>query len=329
MGDIQPPAYSGISRKTDKAIPSIREATRILAIIVLYKVSPGESRSLKSLMASLDHVAGEDLQLKVLLCDNTPGGHDPGALPGNAEYRVAPGNYGLASAYNMALRMAELEGYDWLLTLDQDTEVPDIFLGRVAAIAEELKENIAIAAIVPKVLDNEVLVSPHVVLCGRSKQLPKNFAGISNWEIEAINSGTAWRVNAVKELGGFNLLFWLDYLDYWLCHMIHRSGKRIYVAGDVLVAHELSVLDLDKRMSPARFDNFLQAESAFCDMYKSALDGLILTARLVARLGRQTIRGEDARFRRLTLMCFKRRVMQTARTRIENWRQEMSTHMPA
>ena len=330
MSDTLLPNFSRTNSHAEAALSGRkrRNPTTLLAVIVLYRISPHECKTLASLIASLSRVPAQDLRMKVIVYDNTPGGHDPGVLPENAKYLVAPGNYGLASAYNIALDMAGAEGYDWLLTLDQDTDIPDSFLGRVAAIAEELSLDMDVAAIVPQVSDHGVVISPHVVLRGYSKELPNNFAGIAKFEIEAINSATAWRVSALQEFGGFNLLFWLDYLDYWLCHMVHRSGKHIYVAADIKVNHELSILDVDNKMSAERFENFLQAESAFCDMYKGRLDGLALTVRLIARICKQSLRGVDITFRRLTWECFKRRVTQTTHTRLESWQRRMSVHIP-
>jgi GT2 family glycosyltransferase len=319
---------SGTDCKNERAPSRTRGATGILAIVVLYGTPPRECGSMRSLLKSLAHVSEEDLRLKILLYDNTPGGQDPGTLPANAEYLVAPGNYGLASAYNVALKIAVSQGYKWLLSLDQDTELPESFLGRIAGITRELREDTGIAAIVPQVSDQGVLISPHVARLGRSKKLPRNFVGVSKREIEAINSGTVWSTSALEEIGGFDLLFWLDYLDYCTCHMVHRAGKRMYVAGDLKIEHQLSTLDLNRRMSSARFQNYLLAESAFCDLYKGPLDGLVLTAKLMARLAGLTISRKNVKFRRLTWWCLKRRLTQRAITRIEDWREQTSKHLP-
>jgi GT2 family glycosyltransferase len=275
-------------------------------------------------MASFACVAPQELQFKVLIYDNTEDPQEPGMLPDGVEYYAATYNDGLANAYNFALSMAQTAGFDWLLTLDQDTELPKSFLPRIASIVRDLAADTEIAGVVPLVCNDSVVISPHMVRCGHSKNPPRGFVGVLKGEITAVNSATTWRVDTLKEIGGFNPLFWLDYLDYWLCHIVHRAGKRIYVAGDVRVIHDLSLLGRKSSMSPTRFSNFLQAESAFYDIYKGRLDRCIFTARLFARLCRQIIRRENVEFRRLTFSYLVRQMLDTPANRIEGWKQSVT-----
>lgn len=275
-------------------------------------------------MASFACVAPQELQLKILIYDNTEGRQEPGMLPEGVEYYAATYNDGLANAYNFALSVAQTAGFDWLLTLDQDTELPKSFLPRIARIVRDLGADNEIAGVVPLVCNNNIVISPHMVRCGRSENPPRGFVGVLKGEITAINSATTWRVRTLKEIGGFNPLFWLDYLDYWLCHIVHRVGKRVYLAGDIRVVHGLSFLGGKNDMSPTRFSNFLQAESAFYDLYKGRLDRCILTARLVARLCRQIIRRENMEFQRLTFNYFLRQIRDTPATRIEDWKKSVT-----
>ena len=48
-------------------------------------------------------------------------------------------NEGIAGAYNYALRRAKREGFAWMLTLDQDTQLPPEFLLGMRAIALRLQ----------------------------------------------------------------------------------------------------------------------------------------------------------------------------------------------
>jgi GT2 family glycosyltransferase len=324
---VTPPHTSFGSNSKIEVIPTRQDseqAARILAIIVIYKMSPAECPTLKSLMASFACVTSQELQFKILIYDNTEGGQEPGTLPEGVEYYAATCNDGLANAYNFALSMAQTAGFDWLLTLDQDTELPKCFLPRIAEIVRDLGVDIEIAGVVPLVFNDSVVISPHMVRYGRSKDPPIDFVGVLKWEITAINSATTWRVHALKEIGGFNPLFWLDYLDYWLFHIVHRVGKHVYLAGDVRVVHDLSLLGGKNGMSLARFSNFLQAESAFYDLYKDRRDRCILTVRLFARLCRQVIRRENVEFQRLTFSHFLRQMCDAPATRLEDWKNNVT-----
>ena len=53
----------------------------------------------------------------------------------------------------------------------------------------------------------------------------------------------------------------------------------MYVAGNLRIEHELSLLNQEHGPSPERYENILSAESVFCDLYKGAVDGLLLDAK--------------------------------------------------
>jgi GT2 family glycosyltransferase len=219
--------------------------------------------------------------------------------------------------------MATAEGFEWLLTLDHDTTVPENFLDRISRIATSIAACSDIAAIVPEVSDHGVFISPNIVSFGRSRRLPKGFIGIPKGELAAINSATTWRVRSWREIGGFNPLFWLDYLDLWAYRAIHAAGNRIYVAGDLQVEHELSLLDPDSRMSAARFENYLGARCAFCDLHGNAFESALLTAQLAYKLCAQLIQHESIELKRLTWRHIRQRMLWTRRRRIELWRRDM------
>jgi len=292
----------------------------ILAVVVLFGMSRQDSSTLQTLEASAASMSTPASTFKILIYDNTPGGRGRETLSDRCQYYVSGSNKGLAGAYNFALHMAEEEGYEWLLTLDQDTKLGQDFLDRLFQHARDLSHDNRIAAIAPCVADHGVVISPHSLFMGFAKKFPKHFEGLSERESAAINSATAWRVSALRAIGGFNPLFWLDYLDCWVCHAIHRLGKRIYVDSTIVINHELSLLDKDKRMKKERYANFLIAESAFYDLYKTRIDGLFLTLRISCRLVKQIVMGEDTQFGLLTRNFLKRRLLVSKAARIAEWR---------
>jgi len=295
----------------------------ILAVVVLYQMLPSESQAFRTLQASVNGLNQNDVRVKLLLYDNTPGGQDPGTLPNNTEYWAAKNNRGISSAYNYALEMADAQGYDWLLTMDQDTRVPEQFLDRLSKTAQIVACCPNVAAIVPEVSDHGVFISPNIVSLGRSIRLPKNYIGIPKGELSAINSATTWRVRTWREIGGFNPLFWLDSLDHWAFHAIYHAGNRIYVAGDLHVEHELSLLDPNNHMTPIRYENYLGARCALCDLHRNKLNGILLTAYLTHDLYVQFQKRESIHIRRITWKYIKRMLLWTRKKRIESWKKDM------
>jgi glycosyltransferase involved in cell wall biosynthesis len=305
-----------------------RDLPNILAIIVLYKTRPNESTAFTTLVAELKRVQQPDDRLRVLLYDNSSGTQPlEDDFPPYVFYHAAGHNTGIAGAYNYALSIARREGFNWMLTLDQDTQLPVDFLAQLRDLALRLEQNEEIGAIVPQLSHAGRPLSPFRIRpLGQSNLLP-GFVGMARGEICALNSASLFRVRALNEIGGFDPRFWLDYQDYYVFRQLHRQGKRVWVAGEIQVEHNLSLLSEKQSPGLDRFRNFLQAESVFCDLYRGHIDGLALTGRLTCRLWRQRRTGVDTAVRQLTLDALKRRLFLTKKRRICEWESEMQQRM--
>jgi GT2 family glycosyltransferase len=299
-----------------------RGASEILAVIVLYNVKPRNSSALKSLMTALDNLEQPCPNIQVLVFDNTPGGQEPGALPDNVRYIAARNNAGLAAAYNQALTIADQEGLAWLLTLDQDTSLPPNYIVKMQKAALRWQDELYVAAIVPQLVGGSCLLSPNYVRLLRNSPVPQGFRGLNVGELFALNSAALLRVDALREIGGFCEDFWLDQLDAVLYHQLHRAGKRIYVAGDVQVQHQLSLQDY-RSLSPDRFRNFLQTESAFFDIYKGVFENQILTSKLLFRYLKHKTKGTNGAIVREIVQVLKLRVFHSKSSRISQWRRSI------
>ncbi|MGI8770600.1 MAG: glycosyltransferase [Acidobacteriaceae bacterium] len=297
----------------------MQRTIRILAVVVLYKQRADESPTLRALLPRLGTVAG--LDIRFVLFDNGPEPAEPTSLAAGVEYHAADRNEGLAGAYNYGLRQAVTGGYEWLLTLDQDTELPAHFLQSMRDAAEELSDDESIAAIVPHLVDAGMPVSPVRVRFARITPIPAGFSGVPDGEARAFNSAALLRVSALQELGGFNPCFWLSFLDGWLHREFHLRGKKIFVLGSVHSEHKLSLLNYRERLSLAHFRNFLSAESAFHDLYCGRLEGVLYTARLVGRLVHQAQRKESPEILKITFSNLLHRLTTWSRQRrLARWR---------
>jgi GT2 family glycosyltransferase len=301
----------------------------ILAVIVLYRMDPSEAPAVRSLLASASTLVHGNPRLKVLLYDNAPSTNPQFPHSDFVDYYAAPCNGGLADAYNYALRIAETEGYEWLFTLDQDSCIPGSILHRMADLTRALQKKEQVVGIVPQLWEGAKSISPSYVGLWRPKSVAKGFSGIPDREITALNSATTWRVSYLREIGGFDLRFWLDYLDHALHRCAFRAGKRVYIAGDIVVQHELSTLDLGGRMSSARFDNLLSAESAFADLYKTPLERAMLLLRWGRECCRYIQRRDNSRFVRATLQAMLRRIFRTRSYRLAQWNRSVDQRQSA
>jgi GT2 family glycosyltransferase len=297
---------------------------RVLAVIVLYKMLPNESASFRTLRTAMSRLQDGQEDLKIVLYDNTPGRQDASILPSGMHYKADYENGGLAKAYNYALEIAYEEGYDWLLTLDQDTNLPIDFLSRLCDTARFVASLSGVAAIVPFVHSDERVISPVRRLKHWPKmgQFPDGFVGISLAKTVAVNSASTIKVSALKEIGGYDPRFYLDQSDIVLYHRLHRSNFSVFVAGNIHVEHELSIFDLQNRSTLNRYEDALRAEEAFYDEYMGRVEGAVHLLRilhlLIYRLRRT---GGSLAYFKVGLRFLFRRLFYSRKHRINEWSQ--------
>ena len=294
---------------------------KLFVVVVIYKMRPEKSPTLLSLISSADKLTEGDHQLATLIWDNTPGGQNVGPVPANCRYHAAPNNPGLSVAYNAAINMAKAGRYNWLLTLDQDTALPPNFLTRLAQITRQLEHSSNIAAIVPRITGDGRSLSPFHFLGGA---IPRSYgvssSGVMKDAVFAVNSAATHRVTALCELEGYNPLFPLDISDMDLFHRIHQAGKQVFIASDLVVEHEFSLLKKHTRMKIDRYRSQLLDECAFWDQSMSALARLERLVRLLGRYCKDFSNPEAAQFRKETLGEVKRRIMTRKANRVAQWK---------
>ncbi len=305
----------------------------VVAVIVLYATEIADCVSLRSLLHAAAQIVPGELNLKIYLHDNTPGatGQDlafsalceSGAFPQETiSYVHDAHNSGLASAYNKALRIALDGGYEWLLTLDQDTDLPSESLRTLVEIMASLDDRPDVAAVAPQIRAGGKLVSPNWFFAGGwPRWYPAGHTGVGQRTTFAFNSGSLLRVAALRQAGGYSPWFWLDNSDASLYRHLAKLGKRVFVAGQLELAHDFSMQNMQHRVSPARYRTILLAESAFWDLEMNAFAGLERTLRLTIRLVKHVLRRDSQELRRLTLEALRLRLFHSRRFRIARWRE--------
>ena len=300
----------------------------VFAVIVLYKIAPAKSVSLQTLLTARKQMPQGRCYLKMLLYDNTPGGQDPGLLPDGVNYEAATENRGLAPAYNRALEIAHTQGFDWLLTLDQDTALPPEFLSALGCAIDRVAATPQVAAIVPQITGEGRMLSPNYFRFDvLPRFFPKGFTGVSPHATYAFNSASTLRVSALFEIGGYSPLFWLDNSDAYMYRQLYLHGKHVYVAGNIQVDHEFSLFDIKQRVSLARYRNIVDAGCAFWDLELGSLAGFYHTASLVYRLYKHWKRGDDPAIVKITRQMLWKRLFQSRQRRIREWQGNVQIRM--
>ncbi len=298
------------------------EPVSVLAVIVLYNRAPQVSVSFQTLRAAQADAGSSNLRFKILLYDNSIRSHDSGSIATEVQYRLARHNAGLAVAYNRAIEMASAEGFQWLLTLDQDTILPGRFLAAMAELCAQMQANPSVAAIVPQIVGEGKILSPYWFQFGAiPKWFAKGYVGIPAQTTFAFNSGAMIRVDVLEQIGGYDPWFWLDNSDAQMFRKLHLYGKRIYIAGDIQVEHDFSMRNMSERLTPARYRNILLSESAFWDMEMNWLAGCERTLRLLLRLLKHWRRNDSLELREITWEFLRMRLLRSRRFRIARWRE--------
>jgi GT2 family glycosyltransferase len=237
---------------------------RVQCVLVLYKTALQESETFQTLTAALRGYPTLAARISLLIYDNSPEPHSAEPLAGlfaNIRYQHDPTNGGLARAYNQALHAAGEAGCTWLWLFDQDTTVlPGLIPATFAAIDSTPPSTIC--GIVPRLVQDGIVLSPISVHRFRYLAVDEQLSGIQQRWLTALNSCSCQRVSALQAIGGFPLQYWLDFLDHAVFHRLHERGGRLLVL-DVSIPHRLSTNNLRTEASHQRFDNLLAAEWQF------------------------------------------------------------------
>jgi len=294
----------------------------MLIVVVRYRISIHDSQTFASLSKAFSSRPHLIASTGVLIWDNGPSALPEVRLPFPFDYRHTGRNLGVAGAYNCALALAEEKSCPWLLLLDQDTALPEDFLSRMLEYARLHEANSRIAAVAPFLICDSQPVSPAVIPVDHTQPLPLSFFGEHVLPAHAANSGCLMRVSALSAVGGYDENFWLDYSDITLFHRLYLHGFLLFVAGDLRLQHSLSTNNYDAAMSPERYRNFIAAEGAYWDLYRSRRDNLALTARLSFRAIKQWMVYKNKEFSRITWRQFCRRIFATKPRRLQYWRRQ-------
>jgi GT2 family glycosyltransferase len=222
--------------------------------------------------------------LSLLVYDNSPAPQQMNPADrriGQVEYRHDPANGGLAAAYNHALSLAQDKQIEWLLLLDQDTVVgPELLSALLQQIATPVQADVC--AMVPKLVQDDAVISPQIVQRFNNRSVATNFSGVSSRRVTALNSGACLRVQAVQAIGGFPWEYRLEYLDHIMFSRLQSGGGKVLVL-EVTMQHQLSLLNIEDEMSLTRYAGVLSAEWQFVRETRRGSGPLVHRLRLLKR----------------------------------------------
>lgn len=267
---------------------------KIVVVIVLYQQRFSQSPSFDLLMKAV-----KEKKIQLVVYDNSPVKQLEPLLEQDKDisYYHDPSNPGLATAYNYALNHAQ-QNIRYFVTLDHDSQLTATYFDTLLMIdwTDEL------VAAVPLVYAGSNQISPVFADRYINRQVEKvDRSQLSQRRIMAINSGAVFSIKFLKEIGGFNLDFPLDFLDHWLFWTIYQFKKTVFILPEKM-EHDLSVLDYQK-VSVTRYQSILKAEKTFYQNY----DKEMLPRhrkQLLLRTVKQFLTVRNRKIWRLTLQSF-------------------------
>ena len=147
-----------------------------------------------------------------------------------AVYINNEGNKGIAYALNRGIEYCVCNGISWALTLDQDSIVPCNMISEY----EKYTSNPDIGIICCTINYND----KETYFAGKSDA----YAYVD----ECITSASYIRTSLCEQLGGFDERMFIDRVDFEYCYRLTKKGFKIIQVRDVILAHQLGDLQVEK-----------------------------------------------------------------------------------
>jgi len=141
----------------------------------------------------------------------------------HVDYVHDGGNKGIAKRLNQALSMGKSQGFDWLLTMDQDSSFYPGHFERYLCLVQTLNSGIAMAGVVQNEEDS----------------IRKDANTCQQDTILLITSGSMVNIAAADSLSGFNEDLFIDEVDYEFCYRAKLSGFQLVQFNCVSIRHQL------------------------------------------------------------------------------------------
>lgn len=204
----------------------------------------------------------KDLEVLYIIDNSSNDNNDK--LPKSKKIKYLPNfdNLGVATALNIAARMAIKEGYEWLLTMDQDSNFEKENLKQMTDYIESND------------CKNIGLIAPwHVINTGVVKPKEK-----IDYPLEVMTSGNIINLNAYQEVGGFKDEYFIDDIDIEYCMNLNIHNYKIarlnYVElkhdlGDIEIKHFLGRNFVCSNHNAIRRYYMVRNTFYLCDLYKN------------------------------------------------------------
>lgn len=183
---------------------------KICGVVVWYNPSEEEVSNIKTYLDYVD---------RVIVVDNSTDDNEY-LLNGisKIEYIANNENLGIAKALNIGCYKSIEYGYNYALTMDQDSRFDEVMIQTfINAFHKKVKEDQSIAIFAPLTDDSEK----------------------EGYVEKIITSGNILNLNAFKIVNGFDNNLFIDEVDFDLCFKLLKNNYKLYRFKEVRLDHKL------------------------------------------------------------------------------------------
>jgi len=189
---------------------------KFAGIVVLYKPREEIKEKINTYMPHLEIL---------YVVDNSPNQQNESLLPKSKKikYICNNENLGIAKALNIGCEHAIQEGFDWILTMDQDSAFTKDNLEKLMDYVEK------------EATDNIGIVSPYHLIV---TNVPRSKLKVEH-PVEVMTSGNLLNLKLYQKIGGFKDWLFIDCVDIEYCMNLRVNGFDIIRLNEVVMNHNL------------------------------------------------------------------------------------------
>ena len=200
---------------------------QICAAIVSYNIGEAIHRCFDAIQSQVGHV---------LIIDNGSGEItrrelDKLAASDSVTLILNERNEGIGHAYNQAVRVARDKGFQWILTLDHDSEATpgmiDQLVRGYAALETAGIRNVGLMAASPFDLN----IQEHLYYS------PREQGGLPLRQVEVFSSGSLIWLGVFDIVGPFNEDLFMYFVDVEFCRRLGCAGYGVYMCPEAVLLH--------------------------------------------------------------------------------------------
>lgn len=153
----------------------------------------------------------------------------------NITYIPNKNNLGIAAALNIGCEFAIQSGYNWVITMDQDSIITQDIIDNLVKYAQKSVD-----------LNNIAIISPRHLLQEDIKVSVKDELNESTDGLSTMTSGNLLNISLWRKLSGFKEELFIDMVDVeYYCRAI-LNGYRVVTLNHVVMNHALGNLETKK-----------------------------------------------------------------------------------